>query len=79
MYNEKLTELLNEVKSIFNDIHNKSDLEKIKNEYLGKNGKITQANSLIREIPNDEKKEFGMKINEIKTILIMNMKKLVKN
>ena len=68
MYNEKLTELLNEVKSIFNDIHNKSDLEKIKNEYLGKNGKITQANSLIREIPNDEKKEFGMKINEIKTI-----------
>ena len=68
MYNEKLKELLTEVNSIFNGVDNKNDLEKLKNEYMGKNGKITQINSLIREVPNEEKKEFGMKVNEIKNL-----------
>lgn len=67
MYNEKLEKLLKELDELFNNVEKKEELEKIKNEYLGKNGKITQANSLIREVPNEEKKEFGIKINEIKT------------
>ena len=51
---------------IRNDEHNVEDLENLKVEYLGKNGKITQINSLIKEVPNDEKREFGMKVNEIR-------------
>jgi len=66
MYNDKLDELKNEVSSIFDNVKNKSDLEQLKQEYLSKNGKITQINSLIREVPNEEKREFGMKVNEIK-------------
>ena len=68
MYNERLKELLTEVSNIFNGVDNRNDLEKLKNEYMGKNGKITQINSLIREVPNEEKKEFGMKVNEIKNL-----------
>ena len=67
MYNKELTDLLLELDSLFMDITSKVELEKIKNEYMGKNGKITIVNSYIRNISNDEKKEFGIKINEIKT------------
>ena len=77
MYNDKLNELLNELNGIFNNIENKNELEKIKNEYMGKNGKITQANALIREVPNEEKKEFGMKINEIKNTFNDGYKKVL--
>ena len=67
MYNEKVSELLNEVKSIFNNIASKKELDELKVNYMGKNGKITQINSLIKEVPNEEKREFGMKVNEVKT------------
>ena len=33
-----------------------------------KKGKITELNSLIKTLPNEEKKEFGMKVNELRTI-----------
>jgi len=66
MYNDKLNQLKNEVSSIFGNVKNKTDLEQLKQEYLSKSGKITQINSLIREVPNEEKREFGMKVNEIK-------------
>ena len=66
MYNKKLEELKNEVMSIFDNISDIKSLELLKVEYIGKNGKITLANSLIKEVPNEEKRDFGMKINEIK-------------
>ena len=44
----------------------KIKLNKLKVEYMGKKGKITELNSLIRTLPNDEKKEFGKKMNELK-------------
>ena len=66
MYNEKVNELMEEVKNIFNGVNSMKDLETLKVEYLGKNGKITQINSLIKEVPNEEKREFGMKVNEVK-------------
>ena len=66
MYNDKMQEILKEIDVLFNNINNKNELENIKIEYMGKNGKITLLNQLIREIPNEEKKDFGMRINEIK-------------
>ena len=67
MYNEELNELNNILDSLFDNVSNLKELEKIKNEYMGKNGKITGINSLIRNVPNEEKKEFGIKLNEIKS------------
>jgi len=66
MYTEKVNELMNELNGLFNGIVSKNELENIKAEYIGKNGKITLLNQLIKEIPNEEKKEFGMKVNEIR-------------
>lgn len=66
MYNEKISELMNELNSLFINIKTKNELENIKIEYMGKNGKITLLNQLIKDIPSENKKEFGMKVNELK-------------
>ena len=67
MYNDKLEELLKEVKSL-TKVDNRKELEELKNTYMGKSGKITLIQQLIKEIPNEEKKEFGIKVNEIRNI-----------
>ena len=65
MYNDKLEELLKEVKSL-TKVDNRKELDELKNTYMGKGGKITLIQQLIKEIPNEEKKEFGIKVNEIR-------------
>lgn len=55
----------NEIKSIFDNVNNLKELEIIKVNYLGKNGKITNLNSLIKDAP--DKKAFGMEVNDIKS------------
>ena len=44
------------------------ELNELKVEYLGKKGKITELNQMIREVPNEEKREFGQKVNELRTM-----------
>lgn len=58
--------LIKEIKEAFEGINNQVDLDKVKSDYMGKNGKITELNSQIRNIPNENKKEFGMMLSEIK-------------
>lgn len=65
MYNDKLEELLKEVKSL-TKVDDRKKLDELKNTYMGKSGKITLIQQLIKEIPNEEKKEFGIKVNEIR-------------
>ncbi len=66
MYNESANGLFSEVKEVFNNVKNKKELEELKIHYLGKNGKISLLNSQIKDVPNEQKKEFGKKVNEIK-------------
>ncbi len=63
------------MENIKNDII--KDLEKVDNlnilndlkvKYVGKKGIITLLYTKMKEIPNEEKKEYGMKINELKTL-----------
>lgn len=68
MYKDRVKELMEEINSLFNEVNSLKDLEKVKNEYLGKNGKISLINSLIKDVPNEEKKEFGMMVNEVKNL-----------
>ena len=51
------------------------DLEKVKDlkglnelhiKYLSKKGIITELNSKIKDVPNNKKKEFGMKVNSLR-------------
>ena len=49
-------------------IDNINDLRNIKVKYMGKKGIITELNSKIKDIPKEEKKEYGMKVNEIRAL-----------
>ncbi len=51
-----------------NNINTLEELSNIKSEFMGKNGYITEVQSMIKEVPNEEKKEFGMKLNEVRTL-----------
>ena len=57
-------ELLQEIRNV-NDLNALNDL---KVKYMGKKGKITELNTKIKDLPNEEKKEYGIKVNELRTI-----------
>ena len=63
---------IEEIKLLIEDktknINSLEELSNIKAEFMGKNGYITEVQSMIKEVPNEEKKEFGMKLNEIRTL-----------
>lgn len=63
---------IEEIKKLINEkccsIDSLDELANIKADFLGKNGYITKVQSMIKDIPSDEKKDFGMKINVVKTL-----------
>ncbi|MBP3634957.1 MAG: phenylalanine--tRNA ligase subunit alpha [Bacilli bacterium] len=50
------------------NINSIGELNKLKVKYLGKKGVITELSLEIKNIPNEEKREFGQKVNELKTL-----------
>lgn len=44
-------------------------LNDVRVEYLGKQGKITELSKMMKEVPNDQKKEFGMLVNEVRSFV----------
>lgn len=58
----------NEILADMESISNLQELNNIKVKYLGKKGKITELNQMIKDIPNEEKKAFGQKVNEVRTM-----------
>ena len=58
---DKHIEDLGNVKIISND-----DLEKFRIKYISKKGIVTSMFSQLKNVPNDQKKEVGLKINSVK-------------
>ena len=44
-------------------------LNDIRVEYLGKQGKVTELSKLMKDVPNEQKKEFGMAVNEVRNLV----------
>ena len=66
---EKIMERENIISSLEKEletIKTKNDLLNIKALYLGKSGIITNLSLKMKEIPNEEKKEYGKFLNDIK-------------
>jgi len=66
MENTKINEVREILKKDYNDNINMKELNDLKVKYLGKKGLITELNSEIKNVSNEEKKEFGMKVNELR-------------
>ncbi len=58
------------------------EIEQIRVELLGKKGTITELSKKMKEISNEEKREFGQKLNELRDSIIEaieNKKEILKN
>ena len=64
----KMDEIRNLIEEDKKIVSNLNELNELKVKYLGKKGLITELNQEIRNIPNEEKKEFGQKVNELRTL-----------
>lgn len=65
---DRIEEIKKLIEEKTNNIDTLDKLNDLKVEFLGKKGIITEYQSMIKDIPNEEKKEFGMKVNEVKTL-----------
>lgn len=57
-----------DIEKEISSINSINELRDIKVKYMGKKGIITELNSKIKDIPREEKKEYGMKVNEVRTL-----------
>ncbi len=64
---EKINQLVDELKQKFDEIKTMQDLNDLKVQYQGKKGIITELSSKIKDIPVEAKKEYGMHMNTLKT------------
>jgi phenylalanyl-tRNA synthetase alpha chain len=62
---EKVEALLTEVDSFTSEDAN--EIEQFRIRLLSKKGEITDLFTQFKDVPNDQKKEFGQKLNELKT------------
>ena len=58
----------NQMNDTFSNINNLSELESLRINYIGKKGIITELYSKMKDLSNDEKKEYGMKVNELRDL-----------
>ena len=58
----------NELQEKIKEINNLNDLNELRVLYMGKKGIITELQAGIKDVPNEEKKEYGMKVNEVRNL-----------
>ena len=68
MNKERIKELKEDIISLFDKELDMNKLNELKVEYLGKTGVITELSKGMKDVPNEEKKEYGMLINELREL-----------
>ncbi len=63
---DKVNAIKKEYEEKISSITSVKILNDVRVEYLGKQGKITELSKMMRDVPNDQKKEFGMLVNEVR-------------
>ena len=64
---EKINAILEELMKKFEDVKTLQELNDLRVAYQGKKGVITELGAGIKDVPNEEKKEYGMQVNVLKT------------
>ena len=64
---EKVENLKQELLDKISSVKSIKELNDLKAEYMGKTGIITTLQSGIKDVPNEEKKEYGMNVNILRT------------
>lgn len=66
---ERIEQLKKEFGEAYNGVSSLEELETLRVSMLGKKGKITDLMASFREIPNEEKREVGKLVNELKNLI----------
>ena len=66
---DKVNAIKKEYEEKISDITSVKTLNDVRVEYLGKQGKITELSKMMRDVPDDQKKEFGMLVNEVRSFV----------
>ena len=66
---DKVNAIKREYEEKISGITSVKTLNDVRVEYLGKQGKITELSKMMRDVPNDQKKEFGMLVNEVRNFV----------
>ena len=69
LYINRYYGMILEIKEKLQSVEDLKTLNEIRTEYLSKKGPISELSSLMKEIPNEEKKEFGSLLNDLKTFV----------
>lgn len=68
-----MNEKVNEIKKAFLEesmtINDMKSLNDVKINYLGKQGKVTELSKMMKDVPNEQKKEFGIMVNDIRMLV----------
>ena len=71
-------DIIEKLESELNVLKTKNDVLQVKSMYLGKDGIVTKLSSKMKEIPNEQKREYGKFLNEIKQEVEENINLLLK-
>ena len=64
---EKIEALKEKISNDFKEISNLEELEKIRLKYMGKKGEVVELLKNLKDVAQEEKKEFGNKVNLLKS------------
>ena len=59
--------IIKELKKEISSVKSIQDINELKSKYLGKKGSISALSLKMKELTNEKKKEFGMKLNKLKS------------
>lgn len=59
-----------ELEQDLKELHSLEQLNDLKIKYLGKKGLITELNQEIKNVPSEEKRDFGQKVNEVRGMFL---------
>ena len=65
----ELDSLQTEALAALGVLHDEASLEAFRIDYLGKKGRLTALSARMREVPADQKKDVGAKLNEVREAL----------
>ena len=75
---EKIKLLQIKITEDFNNVENLETLEQIRLKYMGKKGEVVELLKDLKDVNGEEKKAFGIKINELKTEVLNKLEEKTK-
>ena len=72
----EMDEIESRFKSQVQDVETSEALEALRLAFLGRKGEVTQLQSKIKELPNEQKPSFGKAMNQLRNLVTSTLESL---